>query len=188
MQIHDRLYTSFRSGRCRPISYRRDQLSGLIKLCEENADAIASALFADLSKPRFEAVGYEVIGVIAYVRSTIDKLEEWSAPDVRTGHVADMHKAVKPTIHKTPKGPVLVISPWNFPFAISLMPLIAAIASGSPAVCKPSEITPHVAQLLAELLTKYVDPEAYAVVNGGVPETTKLLELKWAHSTSPKSI
>ena len=153
-------------------------------MCEENVEAIASALFADLGKPRFEAIGFEVTGVIKYARTTLSKLEEWTAPVDMSEFVADMHKPLKPTVHKTPKGPVLVIAPWNFPFFICMPPVIAAISSGNPAACKPSELTPHLAQLLAELFPKYLDPEAYIVVNGAVPETTKLLELKWAHSTS----
>ena len=71
---------------------------------------------------------------------------------------------------------------------LSLQPLIAAIAAGCPAAVKPSEVSPNYSQLLAELLPKYLDQQSYVVVNGGVAETTKILELKWAHSTSPKSI
>lgn len=73
--------------------------------------------------------------------------------------------------------------PWNYPMILSLQPLIAAIAAGCPCVVKPSEISPTYSQLLADLFPKYLDPSAYRVVNGGAdPETTKLLNLQWAHS------
>lgn len=171
------------SGKCRPLSYRRQQLSAVVKLCQENVDAIADALFKDIGKSRFEAIGFEVAGVVAQAKASAEKLEEWTKPEP-VKDVSDNYKPLNPTLHKTPKGPVLVITPWNFPFSICFVSVIAAIASGNPGVFKPSEITPHLAQLLADIFPKYLDPEAYVVVNGAVPETTKLLELKWAHSMS----
>lgn len=71
--------------------------------------------------------------------------------------------------------------PWNYPIVLSFQPLIGAIAAGCCAVIKPSEAVPHVSQLIADLLPKYLDPCAYWVVNGAVPEATKLLELQWDH-------
>lgn len=62
---------------------------------------------------------------------------------------------------------------------ISLIPLVGAIAAGCPVVLKPSEVSANVANVLADLFPKYLDPNAYAVVNGGVPETTHILSLKW---------
>ncbi len=76
----------------------------------------------------------------------------------------------------------IVCRPWNYPLVLSLQSLYAAIAAGCPAVVKPSELAPAFSTTLAQLLPKYLDPRAYAVVCGGVPETTKVLEYKWAHS------
>lgn len=72
-------------------------------------------------------------------------------------------------------------SPWNYPIVIALNPLIGAIAAGCTCVLKPSELSPTVAALIADLLPKYLDSDAYAVINGAVPETMHLLELKWDH-------
>jgi acyl-CoA reductase-like NAD-dependent aldehyde dehydrogenase len=69
-------------------------------------------------------------------------------------------------------------SPWNYPLVLGLQPLIGAIAAGCCAVLKPSEISPHSSALLAELFPKYLNPDAYRVVLGAIPETTKLLELQ----------
>ena len=69
--------------------------------------------------------------------------------------------------------------PWNFPYILSFGPLVGAIAAGCPAILKPSEHTPSVAALFAELVPKYLDSDAYAVVNGAVAETARLLELKF---------
>jgi hypothetical protein len=72
--------------------------------------------------------------------------------------------------------------PWNFPILLSFQPIMGAIAAGCPAVLKPSEISPATSSLLADLFPKYLDHSAYRVINGGVPEVTYLLKLKWDHS------
>lgn len=59
--------------------------------------------------------------------------------------------------------------------------MVGAIAAGCPVVLKPAEATPNASTLIAKLLPKYLDPAAYAVVNGGIPETSALLELRWDH-------
>lgn len=68
--------------------------------------------------------------------------------------------------------------PWNYPVILAIQPLCSAIAAGCCAVVKPSELSPHFSTLFAELLPKYLDPTAYSVIQGAIPETTKVLELK----------
>lgn len=71
--------------------------------------------------------------------------------------------------------------PWNYPVVLAFLGLIGAIAAGCPTVLKPSEYSPATATLLADLIPKYLDPEAYIVVNGAVEEAQALLDLQWAH-------
>jgi aldehyde dehydrogenase (NAD+) len=78
-----------------------------------------------------------------------------------------------------PFGVALIISPWNFPFLLAIDPIIGALAAGCAVVLKPSEITPTVSSLLAELIPQYLDTDAIRVVEGGVPVVTALLEQKW---------
>lgn len=73
----------------------------------------------------------------------------------------------------------MVISAWNYPFLLSLDPVIGAIAAGNAVVLKPSEIAPATSSVLAKLLGQYMDVSAIRVVEGAVPETTALLEQKW---------
>ncbi|KAF7263705.1 hypothetical protein GWI33_001333, partial [Rhynchophorus ferrugineus] len=82
-------------------------------------------------------------------------------------------------IHSQPYGVVLIIGPWNYPFDLVISPLIGAIAAGNCAVVKPSEITPACAKFLEDTLPNYIDSSCYVVYNGGVAETTKLLEQKF---------
>lgn len=94
----------------------------------------------------------------------------------RTDHLVRRNNAIytehsNTTLHR----------PWNYPVILSFQPLIGAIAAGCTAVLKPSELVPTFSQLLADIMPKYLDPNAYGIVNGYVPETTKLLELQWDH-------
>ncbi|KAF6741821.1 Aldehyde/histidinol dehydrogenase, partial [Ephemerocybe angulata] len=82
---------------------------------------------------------------------------------------------------KKSKGAVLIISPWNYPIIFTFQPLCDAIAAGCPALIKPSELVPTFSKHLSELVPKYLDHAAYHVALGGVPEITKIIELKWAH-------
>jgi aldehyde dehydrogenase (NAD+) len=80
-----------------------------------------------------------------------------------------------------PLGVALVIAPWNYPIQLLVEPVGAALAAGNCVVAKPSELAPACSAALARLLPKYVDPEALAVVEGGVDETTALLAERWDH-------
>ena len=82
-------------------------------------------------------------------------------------------------VRRDPLGVTLIIGAWNEPYMLTLGPLVAAIAAGNTAVLKPSEIAEASAAVMAEMVPKYLDPEAVAVVQGGVPETTALLAQKW---------
>jgi beta-apo-4'-carotenal oxygenase len=89
------------------------------------------------------------------------------------------NKLLNPRIRKEPLGTVLVIGAYNFPVQLSLGPLIGAISAGCPVVMKPSELAPATAMVLKKIVEEYLDPNAYAVVNGGIPQTTTLLDEKW---------
>jgi aldehyde dehydrogenase (NAD+) len=84
-------------------------------------------------------------------------------------------------IEPEPKGVVLIIAPWNYPMSMVCAPLVGAMAAGNCAVMKPSEITSHTSAALAAILPRYLDKDAFAVVEGGVPETTELLGQKFDH-------
>ncbi|KAG5636061.1 hypothetical protein H0H81_009232 [Sphagnurus paluster] len=133
----------------------------------------------DLGKPRMESIFAEIAAIYDRAIICAQKLEEWTKPEAVD--VPDWQKSWSPTIHRAAKGTVLIISPWNYPLILTLQPLYGAISAGCCAVIKPSEIAANYAALLARLLPQYLDQSAYQVVLGGVPEITKLLELKWDH-------
>ncbi|CAG2063862.1 unnamed protein product, partial [Timema podura] len=79
-------------------------------------------------------------------------------------------------INHDPYGVVLVIGTWNYPYLITLEPVAGAISAGNTVIIKPSEVAPATAALMAKLIPKYLDPTCYAVLLGGVKETTQLLK------------
>ncbi|CAL1708829.1 unnamed protein product [Somion occarium] len=177
--IYDRLSATYKSGVTRPVAYRRKQLIQLARLMQDNQNALEEAQLADLGKPRFEVSFAEVSPVIQSALHAIEHVEEWARPE--KPEVEAWRSSWDTTVYKVPKGVALIISPYNYPYILSFNPMIGAIAAGCPVVLKPSEAVPNCAALLAKLLPKYLDPNAYAVVNGGPTETTTVLGFRWAH-------
>ncbi|EXB53545.1 Aldehyde dehydrogenase family 3 member I1 [Morus notabilis] len=107
----------------------------------------------------------------------LQELQHWMAPEKVKTSITSYPSSAE--IVSEPLGVVLVISTWNFPFLLSLDPVIGAISAGNAVVLKPSEVAPGTSSLLARLFEKYLDNSAIRVVEGAVPETTALLEQKW---------
>lgn len=101
------LWKTFRSGICRPLGYRRQQLYQLARMVQENADAFAEAISKDV-KPKTEAFAFELGGVVERALKSAELLEEWSKPEKLD--VPDWQKPWNPTLYKSPKGAVLVIA------------------------------------------------------------------------------
>jgi aldehyde dehydrogenase (NAD+) len=175
----DTLRATFRSGRTRDVEWRTRQLSGLIDLLTEHEDELIEALRADLGRPTMEGFMGDIgptKAEIAYLRKHV---ASWMRP--RRASLPMNAQPAKGRIVPEPLGVALVISPWNYPVQLLLEPLAAALAAGNCVVCKPSELAPASSAVLARLIPRHVDPDAVAVVEGAVPETTALLRLRWDH-------
>ncbi|KAJ3344229.1 hypothetical protein HDU93_000019 [Gonapodya sp. JEL0774] len=152
---------TFDSGRTKSLKWRKEQLRALYRLIDENSKAIIAAVQKDFKKPTTEAA--------------------WAKPDYPEKGLTETGAEL--SVHKEPFGVCLIIAPWNYPFDLIFKPLTSALAAGNAAVLKPSELTPNAAMLIAQLVPKYLDREAIFVVNGGVKETTALLEKRFDHIT-----
>ena len=134
---------------------------------------------ATWAKPRFEAYAHEVAYVAGACDYTIKRLKKWMRPrKVSTPLVTQPGTS---EVHSEPLGVVLVISPWNYPFQLAGAPLLGAIAAGNCVLIKPSEVTPETSALLARLLPQYLDDSCVRVFEGGIPETTAILEQQFDH-------
>ncbi|CAI9115408.1 OLC1v1016307C1 [Oldenlandia corymbosa var. corymbosa] len=171
------LREAFESGKTRSVEWRRSQLKALLKMAEFHENDILDALRSDLSKPELESLLQEIGMMRASCKVALKELARWMAPEKVNTTMATFPSSGE--IVPEPLGVVLVISAWNYPFMLSLDPLIGAIAAGNAVVLKPSEISPATSSVLAKLLGQYMDCSAVKVIEGGVPETTLLLEQKW---------
>ncbi|KAI8912743.1 Aldehyde/histidinol dehydrogenase [Gorgonomyces haynaldii] len=163
--------------RCRDVSYRRQQLKFLYNMLTENESRFIEAMMLDLHKPPAETMIYELGFVKNDIVQALDMLDEWLLPErVSTMLIWQMDRC---EVERVPLGSVLIIGTWNYPVVLTLAPLVAAIAGGNSAVVKMSEVSYHTGMLMAELMPKYLDPEAYIPVTGSVPQSTALLEHKY---------
>ncbi|KAF2399538.1 aldehyde dehydrogenase [Trichodelitschia bisporula] len=162
----------------RPLEWRLKQLRSLYWGLKDNEAAIMEACRLDLGKPDYETYLTECGWCANDIIFTTQNLEKWmkdeSPPDIPL-----MNKALSPRIRKDPLGTVLVIGAYNFPIQLSLGPVIGAIAAGCSVILKPSENAPHAAAVLQHLFETTLDPSAYRVIQGAIPETTALLNEKW---------
>ena len=174
-----RLRRTFEGGGTRDLGWRRAQLDGLLRMFADHEVEFLDALAADLGRPRFEGWLADVQATVREVKELRRNLARWTAE--RRVRPPWQLLAAKPRIMREPLGVVLIIAPWNYPVHLLVTPLAAALAAGNAAVVKPSELAPAVSAVLAELLPAYLDAEAVAVVEGGVAETSTLLQERFDH-------
>ena len=172
-----RLRATYDEGRTRPLAWRHQQLAGLKRMLEEREADFVEALRSDLGRAPFEAWAADLRSSVREIEDLDTHLDLWARPE--RGRVPALFQPGKAQIVREPLGVVLVIAPWNYPVQLLVCPLAAALAAGNAAVVKPSEVSPATSAALARWLPEYVD--AVEVVEGGVAETTALLEQRWDH-------
>lgn len=154
----------FDSGVTLDYSFRNTQLKRFEKAIHRNEKEIAEALHADLKKSEMEAYMTEISLVIEEIRYLRKNLKEWMQPIKR-----DTPLAMQPSstsMRYEPKGVVLIIAPWNYPFQLMMDPLAGAIAAGCCAILKPSEDAPATAKIVEEIISEVFDPSYISVVQG----------------------
>ncbi|MER7754154.1 aldehyde dehydrogenase family protein [Kitasatospora sp. NPDC097643] len=174
-----RVRAAFDTGRTKPLAWRQAQLAALRALLTEQTEALLQALHADLGKSTTEAYRTEIGFTLNELDHTVAHLEQWLRP--KPAGVPEVFRPAEARVVRDPLGVVLIIAPWNYPLQLALAPLVGALAAGNAAVLKPSELAPATSDALARLIPEYLDPEAVAVVQGAVPETTALLEERFDH-------
>uniref|UniRef100_A0A3P8UWM8 Aldehyde dehydrogenase n=1 Tax=Cynoglossus semilaevis TaxID=244447 RepID=A0A3P8UWM8_CYNSE len=178
-QAVQRAREAFQSGRTRPLEFRLQQLHALQRMITEKETEIATALKQDINRVRYDTPLLELIGIENEIKLAIDRMAQWAAPRPVEKNVLTISDEVY--IQPEPLGVVLIIGAWNYPWALTLLPLVGAIAAGNAAVVKPSELSEYSSLLLRALLSRYLDKELYPVVTGGVAETQDLLRLRFDH-------
>ena len=169
---------SVSDGSTRPLAWRMEQLERLEQVVRARADAVLEALARDLGKPPVEAY-FELVAVQQELRLTRRNLRRWMAPrpvavplSLQPGRAEVIHE---------PLGCVLIIGPWNYPFHLTVQPLVSALAAGNTAVLKPSEHAPATAALIGELIAAAFPPSTVQVVQGDGQVAAELLQQRFDH-------
>jgi aldehyde dehydrogenase (NAD+) len=159
-----RLRKTFASGRTRSVEWRKQQLLQLAKLMEENEAAIAKALAEDLDRSPAEAFIADVATTVGEAKYAAKKVRKWMRRKYLLLELPQLPG--RGWVEYEPYGTVLIIGAWNYPFYLTLGPAVGAIAAGNAVILKPSEIAAASSRLMAELVPRYLDNDAIAVVEG----------------------
>lgn len=180
MQIKDLVQSQqqfFISQKTKDISFRKENLLKLQAQIKENIPEITEALKKDLNKSEVEAYMTEIEMVLSEIKETIHNLSKWAKPKrVKTKLFLFPSKSY---IYKQPYGVVLIMSPWNYPFQLTMAPLIGALAAGNCAILKPSNYSPNVSAIINKIISKVFTQDYVCVVQGGRDANSELLEQKF---------
>lgn len=165
--------TYFQTGATLPVSTRIQALRRLYTAIRENEQEIHDALRNDLGKSNFESYMCETGLVLEEISYMVKHTRRFSREQRVRTPLAQFHSRSykKPS----PYGVALIMSPWNYPFMLTLSPLVDALAAGNTAVVKPSAYSPHTSDMILRILSQCFDPQYVAVVTGGRAENTCLL-------------
>jgi aldehyde dehydrogenase (NAD+) len=161
------------------IDDRKGYLKKIRKWVHTNRALIHQAMFDDFKKPAPEVDGTELFHVLNEIDLALHKMDEWVKP--RKVDAPFTMIGTRSFIQSEPRGVCLIISPWNYPFSLCIGPLVSAIAAGNSVVIKPSELTPHVSQLIKKMMGEIFDDSIVAVFEGGPDVSQFLLKLQFDH-------
>ncbi|HHW70224.1 MAG TPA: aldehyde dehydrogenase [Clostridiales bacterium] len=167
----------FKSGKTLEVKFRKKQLIKLKEMITDNESQILAALRDDLNKSDMEGYLTEVGFVLNELDYMIKRLERFASPKAVKTPIAYFNS--KSYIMSEPYGVVLILSPWNYPFQLTMAPLVGAIAAGNCVIIKPSEHSPHTTALIDELITEFFDERYIKVIQGEIPQTQVLLKEKF---------
>jgi aldehyde dehydrogenase (NAD+) len=159
------------------IKFRKKQLRKLYSIIKMNEAEILNSLYSDFHKPAFEGYATEVGLTLNEIRQHIGKIKNWASSKRAGGNILDFIASAR--IYPEPRGQVLIISPWNYPFQLLMTPLAGAISAGNTIIVKPSENAPATSALIKKMISENFNEEYIYCVEGGQAETTELLKQKF---------
>lgn len=167
----------FNSQKTKNLKFRKMYLEKLRELIRKNEEVLYDAIYADFGKSRFDTFTTEISFVLKDIDYYLKNLNTLARPKKVRTNLANQFGSSK--IYSDPLGCTLVIGAWNYPYQLSLSPMIAAIAAGNTCILKPSEIAENTMKMMAKLINENFPAEYVHVIEGGVEETTEILKLKF---------
>lgn len=160
-------------GTSKDVSFRISQLQKLKKILKDNESLLCEAIYEDIKKSKFETYVTELALVYNEIDVCIKNLDKWSKPlKVKTNI---LNLPAKSFIISEPYGTTLIIGAWNYPYQLTLAPLVATLAAGNTAIVKPSELPVKTSATLKKIINENFNPDYLHVIEGGVEVTQELL-------------
>jgi aldehyde dehydrogenase (NAD+) len=158
---------------------RRAALKNLSRAIRKNEAAIFAALKSDFGKPEAEVILSEILPVTQEIRHSLRNLRRWMRPVRVMPSLVTLGTSAR--IVPQPRGVCLIVAPWNYPFNLSLQPLVSCLAAGNSAILKPSEMTPATSALIVRIISETFPPDLVTVIEGGKDVSQALLALPFDH-------
>jgi len=167
----------FNTNETKNIDFRIAQLKKLKKVLKENETLMDAAIYKDFKKSSFENYATELSLVYHEINLAIKNVKKWSKRKSVGTDLANIPS--KSYVIPEPLGVTLVIGAWNYPYQLSLSPMVAALAAGNTCIVKPSELSLNSSNAMAKIINENFEPKYLHVIEGGVDETTALLSEKF---------
>lgn len=167
----------FNSQKTKNIKFRKRALQQLKEAILKNEDLMYEAIYKDFGKSKFDTFTTEISFVLKEIEFYLKNLNSLSSPKKVRTNLANQLGSSK--IYSEPLGNTLVIGAWNYPYQLSLSPLIAAVAAGNTCILKPSEVAENSMKAMVKIINENFPREYLFAVEGGVEEITGILELKF---------
>ncbi len=167
----------YRSGVTIPVKFRLEQLEKLYKAIQNYQSEINDALKNDLGKSHYEGFMCEIGLVLTEISYMLKHTKKFAKRKRVSTPLAQFHS--HSYVQPVPLGNTLIMSPWNYPFLLSIEPLVNAISAGNTAIIKPSAYSPETSKIVEKIINECFSPEYVAVVTGGRNENKALLEQKF---------
>lgn len=167
----------FRSNATLSVEFRLEQLKKMRDLLHQHEDEMYEAIYKDFGKSKHHTQLTELFPLFDELEKAISNVRKWAKPRKVATNLFNLPG--RSFIVPEPLGTSLVIGAWNFPYNLSLTPVVGSMVAGNTTVLKPSELPEKTSRLMAELINDNFDPGYLHVVEGGVSETTALLDQRW---------
>lgn len=160
-------------GTAKDVAFRKAQLQKLKKVLKDNESLLCDAIYQDVKKSQFETYVTELSLVYHDIDFSIKNLDKWVKPLKVKTDIANL--PAKSFIISEPYGTTLIIGAWNYPYQLTLGPLVAVLTAGNTAIIKPSELPVRTSAALKKVINENFDPAYLHVVEGGIEITQELL-------------
>ena len=167
----------FNSQKTKNLKFRKMYLEKLKEVLLKNDELLYDSIYKDFGKSKFDTFTTEISFVLKDIDYFLKNLNSLAKPKKVRTNLANQLGSSK--IYPEPLGCTLVIGAWNYPYQLSLSPVVAALAAGNTCILKPSEIAENTMKAMAKIINENFPKEYFYVAEGGIEETTEILKLKF---------